>query len=838
MTKQFLGLSLAFTCSLAVAGEVNLPRQVSFAAKPTATKADGKVRITFALSGRTDVEVTVLDAKGNEVRNLAAGVLGGEKPPPEPLKAGLKQELVWDLRDNFGKPAENGPFKVRVRAGMGVKFDGFVGASPYAMGRVRGMACDAKGNLFLAEQSYDGHFPGPYSVRMYDREGNYVRTVMPWPANLKKEQVADYQPIETPAGPVPRNQYSVWPCLMPHQYAGFKMNAVLPDGRLLLGDDAFRRVFIVNADGSCVPGMYGKAVWPGKRLPRTGGSAEWAVSPDGKTLYVANWGATKPHKDFSDAKIYKIETGKLGASVDTFAEVKLPDKHPMPSGGWTADQARAALTDLAVDAAGNVYAADWVSGRVRKFDPTGKETGSVAAEKAYGVAVSPKGDAVYVLTCSNPGRKAPKKLFKFDGCGDGAKKVAELDLGGDGCAPFLALNSSGPKPQLWVACPKLLRIEDAGGELKVLEDLRERAKPSEAVRQTDKVCVDYWTDDLYVNNGWNRTVRFGGLSGKFNGRTKDGKPESMVVTDTAVSPDGHVYAQMGPKYSGPFNRFDRELKPAPVPGGASHKFGNVYGRYGAGYCEKGMCVGWDGVLYNMSMYNWARYFICAYDRSGKPVRGKRLVGQVKAKEPSGAGVTSGVIGPVHTRCGGLRVDREGCVYLGVQAFEDGHKPPAGFDGDAAYREMVGNVIKIAAGGGGLPDEKAAGRGNKSFKQYEGLLANYPDVGGFSGWRRSDCCVCRTPRFDLDPWGRLMLPNVITFQVKVVDNAGNEILRFGAYGNYDSGGAGSAVPGPEFPMAWPLSVGSSRTKIYVGDLMNQRVLRAAKTWKAEAETGIQ
>ena len=38
---------------------------------------------------------------------------------------------------------------------------------------------------------------------------------------------------------------------------------------------------------------------------------------------------------------------------------------------------------------------------------------------------------------------------------------------------------------------------------------------------------------------------------------------------------------------------------------------------------------------------------------------------------------------------------------------------------------------------------------------------YPGFAPFSGWRRSDCCVCRTPRFDLDPYGRLYIPNAVT-----------------------------------------------------------------------------
>jgi hypothetical protein len=88
------------------------------------------------VSAPTDVEVTVLGADGKVVRHLAAGVLGGKHLAPEPLKAGLVQEILWDSKDDFGKPAADGPFKVRVRTGMGFKLRRLIGQD-HRKGRVR-----------------------------------------------------------------------------------------------------------------------------------------------------------------------------------------------------------------------------------------------------------------------------------------------------------------------------------------------------------------------------------------------------------------------------------------------------------------------------------------------------------------------------------------------------------------------------------------------------------------------------------------------------------------------------------------------------------------------------
>src|SRR5574341_733149 len=96
----------------------------SFTRKPAVTRSGDTTRIEFEVSREVDVTVRVEDAAGSVVRHLAAGVLG--KNPPEPLRPGsLRQSLEWDGKDDSGKPATGGPFRVRVRLGMKPEFDGF-----------------------------------------------------------------------------------------------------------------------------------------------------------------------------------------------------------------------------------------------------------------------------------------------------------------------------------------------------------------------------------------------------------------------------------------------------------------------------------------------------------------------------------------------------------------------------------------------------------------------------------------------------------------------------------------------------------------------------------------
>jgi hypothetical protein len=100
-------------------------------------------------------------------------------------------------------------------------------------------------------------------------------------------------------------------------------------------------------------------------------------------------------------------------------------------------------------------------------------------------------------------------------------------------------------------------------------------------------------------------------------------------------------------------------------------------------------------------------------------------------------------------------------------------------------------------------------------------------------------MCRQPMFQLDGWGRIFMPNAALCHVRVLDNSGNEITRFGHYGNVDSRGPGegSLVAKPEIPLGWPQAVGVSRRNVYVADLVNKRIVRLRKTYAATERVSI-
>jgi hypothetical protein len=217
---------------------------------------------------------------------------------------------------------------------------------------------------------------------------------------------------------------------------------------------------------------------------------------------------------------------------------------------------------------------------------------------------------------------------------------------------------------------------------------------------------------------------------------------------------------------------------------------------------------------------------------------------------------SAVIGPVPKTCGGLRVDSQGNVYIGLGLLPEDYPKPDPLADDTAFDALVGSVVRFPpAGGEWIATNPKLTLGNKDVKTKRpadtlgvmlqaghfmaGATAVYPGIAPFSGAYNSGrasigkrWCDCRSARFDLDRYDRLYLPNCVTHSIRIYDNAGNVILDFGAYGNFDSAGPTSKVRRPEIPLGWPIGVGVSDKSIYVCDQLNRRIVRADRVYAVE------
>jgi len=857
--------------------------KVTFSGEPAATRVGDTVKVRFTVSAATDVEVAVLTEQGRVVRHLAAGVLGGPKPPPAPLKPGLSQTLEWDVKNDFGRPAGPGPFRVRVRAGTGVTFGRLIGGDPYTFGSITGVATDEDGTLYvLANGGVLGQ--RQITLRVFDPQGRYLREIIPFPADLAPEAVAKVARWDAERSAFrPKNYKNLNPDFYPGGHALRLVSASRKGGIVLTSGT---NVYRMGLDGGRFVGPL--PMWRKEAKLR---NPKWnipqlAVSADGRYVFYANVAGTQYQpKHFNDTdprwpqgRVYRQDTQQKG-DPQPFYNLELPDweakRYWLPD-AWNK---RTAAYGIDVDARGHLYVCDLVNQAIIEVDAQGRKVSSTSVPWPERVHVSPRTGDYYVITRLDRPKdgRVPNKLVKVRGRGAAARIVAEMPLRRS-LGVTSALGTVKGRPVLWLGGGgSLVCVRDAGETFEIIETAFKRNPDVQP--DWNRIAVDYERDEVYVNNGASLMWRYDGKTGAGGMLTLGNRP--FYATDLAVGYDGLLYVRrgrgypLGQDYSGPFERYTRDLQPAPYSETATHVLSKyIYSRYGIGYAERGIGVAPDGTVYISWMYQgWVTYAITGFGPDGRPLQGKYLRGKCHAdnyKQGTPKALNSAVIGPVTASNGGIRVDLDGNIYVGLWLWPKGHPRPKGVENDRAYLHSTGSIVKFTPEGGRMavtsknwgsdfmdiiPPTPGAtglamqsgGRPREAFVQ--GALAAYPGLGPFShtGFGGNTCCVCRVPRFDIDRYGRLVMPNAITNSVRLLDNAGNAILEFGAYGNFDSryvnltaerGRQGTpTVAVPAIPLAWPTGAGLSAGHIYVNDTYNRRVVRVDKTYAAEAVCAV-
>jgi len=903
-------LLIALAALPALAAEPGGQPRPAFKDKPTVTKVPDKTEISFSVAGPTDVEVAILDGGGKVVRHLAAGVIGGPNPPPPPLVGALSQKLTWDGKADWNQAAGQGPFTVRVRLGMGIKFGKVIADSPYNFNETfcRGLAVDpANGDLYvLSTKTRDS---GLYFLRVYDRAGGYLREIMPYPATVDSKSREVFGQVMAPGmeAQAPMNYHSTWPTFYPvadnpegTRQMAIKLMAVHPSkDRVVLLAESFASLYrIGKSDGSAVADnlKFAEPLWAGKKLAGSAGVGPvmGAMAPDGKSIYFAGYAAgfkkgEKPNANWPSGRIYKttIATGPAGAneySTDTFADVALPADARPPEHGWNIWGDSQPLHGVAVAKDGTVYVCDSAGGKVWAFTAAGKPAGSADVPFAYCIAVNDKAGALYVLT--RDGRtygRSPKSLIKLASLKANVASAPTLtfpDRGGV-LDPFLAVDPTGANPQIWVSgCVReesLLRIEDQGDKLTVVEDLADRPAAKTAAGFACRMDVDREADLVYVHNGWAHILRYNGQTGEYAGPVdKSGRAKPLIGSEFCIRRDGMIYLSgyggNEGSFSGPWRRLNRDLTEAPLPDGRK-EFSDRYGKMGGGYFgNMGSCVTPDGHLYFNGMFTFRINAVFEVNPDGSAGRCPRLRDAFKsanskvAPEVTRGGFSGALVGYLQDQSGGVQVDQQGNIYVGVRILPRDFKLPDELAAVAKkYRhwgESLGSVIKVRPSGGGEVADAPLKPGDnyvidKAWKyeftvpekfedgiklgfgqrldwytdprniHFEGGLRAYPILAPYSNQ-----CACQTPRFDVDDYGRLIIPNALTCSVQVVDNEGNFITRFGSFGNADSAGPGSKIASPAIPLAYPVSAKASFKHIYVADSANRRVVRVDPVYAAE------
>jgi hypothetical protein len=113
-------------------------------------------------------------------------------------------------------------------------------------------------------------------------------------------------------------------------------------------------------------------------------------------------------------------------------------------------------------------------------------------------------------------------------------------------------------------------------------------------------------------------------------------------------------------------------------------------------------------------------------------------------------------------------------------------------------------------------------------QYHGMS---PIPAQYHGVTHVERCVCRAGRFDLDPFGRVFVPDALRQRVVILDNAGNLLLKVGSRGNLDN--ASDPVTFDE-----PYAVAAAANRFYVADRSLGRIVRIRVSYETVDSAAVE
>jgi hypothetical protein len=373
-----------------------------FTEKPAVTVDGDTVTISFAVKDYCDVTVAIENAEGRIVRHLASGVLGPNAPKPFQRNS-LSQTLVWDGKDELRRYVDDKEnLTVRVSLGLKTQMERTLFWSPHRM---------AAGSAYaLMRSTPEGMYVlfrglNPQLI-LFDHDGNYVRTVYPFPRN-KIEQVKglpwqafppDNQRLPSKIGT--HDQMSFVPDYDPGGYKEELYTRAMDvrNGRICL---AGGRLVYLATDGSTGDmELAGPQVGYYLGDPNSDRYVEYlpnsvALSPDGKRAYLTGYMCHKRKSHFPPYRswyhlvnVVDLETGKIARFAGSEEGAKPPT-------GSDNAHFRCPMS-VACDAQGRVYVADNVGNRIQVFLPDGTYFRTIPVTRPGVVRVDPNTGEIWV----------------------------------------------------------------------------------------------------------------------------------------------------------------------------------------------------------------------------------------------------------------------------------------------------------------------------------------------------------------------------------------------------------------------------------------------------------
>ena len=799
---------------------------LTFTQAPSIQRSAGAWMISFGVSDTTDVEVTVLKTSDSSVvRRLCAGRLGSNPPPPFTARS-LTQTITWDGRDDVGALVDsNLALKVRVRAGMSVSLDKITGETPFYFAKILGVAFDQKDGYLYVMGNYNGM--GGYNtneknvaIRQYDVNGEYSRTLYPCPAGMNVGSLAPW-PYFKQSGQsyFPLYETSGIPALMLEGSAMIRGKSVLPYA-------AGGKVVLVNTDTFTLVDT-SSIIQGGKFTTAPIAGAIYTPGPDNRDWF------------FGMSKVIYRMNPATGARAAW---------HTFVAG----DSAQSVFS-VAFDDSGRIYICDRAKG-IWVYDTlTWTELGLIPARLPRQAGVSPSGNEIFVLSGSTA-----FQLFKFRNWRAPVLVDSQaLIIAPAGAIPAFYMKPQAANPTIVLSSTGLganvLAYRDEGDHFTLLKDFSAVSRDIRlgyAPTVLDRPAVDRKTETVYFTSNFSELYQITDWNTCKVLQCSTATHTPLYAGEAAVSPDGYLYireAANNNSYTGPITKWTTAYYHARSNyGSAANNVADseVYGRSGDNFFgEKGFAVSRDNKVADIPIIygTWADYNLRVIDPANISASRTNQLTQGVIHPLANHGAYYGASGlNVPNNVGNVKFDYAGNIYISTSLTPSAHVAPAGYPASelSQYRDIVvGGIYKFPPNGGSFTRTAPVG----ALKTYPLALSMFS--GGADQWGIG--CACRTPRFDLDPWGRLFIPHGLMCNIAVTDNNGNVILNFGGYGNSDAKGAGSRTPSPAIAFINPQAVAASDNYIYVTDPLIPRLTRVRMSFALDnlyvppvsAETGI-
>jgi hypothetical protein len=404
----FSGIIFGQNIKSSDADEMKVKRKevFEFTEKPKVTRDGDIVVITFTSKDYCDVTVAIENSSGKIIRHLASGVLG-DNAPVQFKKSSLSQQIVWDGKDDQGKLTDNkNDLTIRVSLGLKPMFEKNLYWSPYKrISQAAPIIQACEEGVLVCESS------GIDTIKLYDHEGKYVRTVYPFPSN-KVESIKSLEWKDFPQGmrlPWKQSIYQQTFLTSGDNCSWFNQGGRTGRGatgmavlgkRIALGNLKLNRL---NTDGTSENLLGGKTT---SSIPAGGvkvteiGPTSMAISPDNKWVYLAGYTYRFSQNFDTHNGVQKISLDDPGDATLFVGALGSKDTRALGEGSEPGQFKNATSVDC--DAQGRVYVADFMNDRIQIFSPDAKFLKEIKTNKPAVIRVNRKSGEIYVFSWAVP----------------------------------------------------------------------------------------------------------------------------------------------------------------------------------------------------------------------------------------------------------------------------------------------------------------------------------------------------------------------------------------------------------------------------------------------------